>query len=207
MLSPGKPEETGAGIGPQGLPAALINGLDSLYVSYFLDMTTGKLDFEELEYQKQRLKADKGRQFIEISLGSETFALRPYGRNRYAYVLANEAFEIRLTELMQPSCYVQFFSKALWTEGVGALLERFEAWRESLELRPRRPERVSRADWAFDFHLPSADFIADDFVSRAAKDATHRDNRAEQTFTFGKGDVVVRVYDKVAEIEQQSGKA
>lgn len=43
-------------------------------------------------------------------------------------------------------------------------------------------------------------------MSQSNKDSQHRDHGTVQTFTFGKGDVVLRVYDKVAEIKQQSAK-
>ena len=71
-----------------------------------------------------------------------------------------------------------------------------------------QPEKVARADFAFDYYLPGgADFIADHLLSRASKDSTYREAGRVQTITAGRGDVVVRLYDKVAEIEQQSGKA
>jgi hypothetical protein len=38
-------------------PPLLLSGLDSLYVSYYLDLAKGGIDFEELSYSKERLKA------------------------------------------------------------------------------------------------------------------------------------------------------
>lgn len=112
-----------------------------------------------------------------------------------------------MAERMQPGCHVQLFSKALWTVGLETLESRLNTWFQSVGLVRTAPEIVGRADWAFDYHLPFVDFDADAFVSRAAKDATYREHGKVQTFTMGKGDVVIRVYDKTAEIEQQSGKA
>ena len=43
-------------------------------------------------------------------------------------------------------------------------------------------------------------------MSLASKDSKHREGGRIQTLTFGRDDVVLRVYDKVAEIEQQSHK-
>lgn len=51
------------------------------------------------------------------------------------------------------------------------------------------------------------DFSTEWLVSRAAKDATYRENRKSQSIRCGKGDVVVRLYDKSTEIAQESGKA
>jgi hypothetical protein len=76
-----------------------------------------------------------------------------------------------------------------------------------MQLHALRAETVSRADWAFDYHVPHVDFLPEHFVSRADKKGTWHDNNTLQTILLGKGDMVVRVYDKVAEIQQQSGKA
>lgn len=188
-------------------PRLLASGLDSLYVSYYFAVAHSTLDFDHLEYLKQKVRDSRDRSFQEIELGSERFALLPYGSHPYRYVLRNDAFEVRLTEHMQPCCYVQFFSEALWLLGLDELTARFTRWHESVGLKPTQPEVVSRADWAFDYHLANIDFVQEHFVSRAAKDSRHRNHCIAQTFTFGRGDVVFRVYDKVAEIEEQSGKA
>jgi hypothetical protein len=54
--------------------------------------------------------------------------------------------------------------------------------------------------------VPTLDFDEDSFVSLLEKDAKHREHGRPQTFTLGRGDVVLRVYDKVAEVRQQSDK-
>ena len=184
----------------------LLRGIDSLYVSFYLDTATSSIDWEDLAYRKERVRTE-GREFSELPLGSESFALLPYGKKPYRYVLTNRAFEVRLGERMQPACHVQFFSEALWADGPDALETRLRDWCASLGLKHIQREVVSRADWAFDYHLPVIDFDARSFVSRATKDATHREHGKPQTFRMGQGEVVIRVYDKSTEIEQQSGKA
>lgn len=186
-------------------PRLLLSGLDSLYVSFNLDTATSLVDWAELAYLKESLRVERG-EFTEIELGSEQFALMPYGRKPYTYILTNACFEVRLAEHMQPACHVQFFSEALWGQGLANLTDRFERWHRSMNLLPIRPDLVGRADWSFDYHLPTVDFETNWFVSRATKDAIYRENGIVQTFTFGRGDVVVRIYDKTAEIAQQSGK-
>jgi hypothetical protein len=188
-------------------PKLLLRGLDSLYVSFFFDMGTGLLDWDDLAFRKERMKQTRNREYEEICLGGERLALMPHGKNPYAYILSNKSFEIRLSEHLRPGCHVQFFSEGLWTEGAEALLARIEDWRQKLGLRVSSPNRVSRADWAFDYHLGLVDFGLGDFVSRAVKNANWREHQTDQSFIFGTGEVVVRVYDKVTEIAQQSGKA
>jgi hypothetical protein len=69
-----------------------------------------------------------------------------------------------------------------------------------------KAEALSRVDFAFDYLLPVVDFTEDNVVSLSTKDAQYRENGALQTLTFGRGDIVLRIYDKVAEIAQQSDK-
>ncbi len=184
----------------------LLSGFDTLEVSYFVNVPSSDLDLEDLEYRKESLKANYGDGFDKVRLGTETFALKPYGRDKYKFVLSNKSFEVLLAEHMRPSCRVKFFSEALWHEGLQGLMDRFELWCKSLSLVAFRPETVGRADWAFDYHVPRVDFSWDDFVSRVRKDNAYRESGVVQTFQFGKSDIVVRVYDKVAEIEEKSGK-
>ncbi len=187
-------------------PKLLLHGLDTLEVAFYLDVRRSKLDFIELEAEQQRAKETARDSFVEIALGTETFALAAYGRFPYRYVLSNEEFEVRLAEFMRPACLVRFSSKGLWTFGVKALVERFKAWCQSMSLTAPRGEVVSRADWAFDYPLPAVDFELHHFVTLAAKDSVWREHGAVQTFQIGRDQVVVRVYDKVAEIGQSSGK-
>lgn len=187
-------------------PRLLASGLDSLYVSYYPNVPKSGLDLAEFDYLKEKTKQARDRTFADIEAGSERFALLPFGKNPYRYVLQNDSFEVRLAEHMQPACHVRFSSEGLWKLGLDGLLARFDAWCDSVALKGSQPEVVSRADWAFDYDLPEVDFSQDHFVTRAAKDARHREHGITQTFSFGTGNIVVRVYDKVAEIEQQSGK-
>ena len=69
------------------------------------------------------------------------------------------------------------------------------------------PESLSRIDYCFDYHLSQIDFDEDSFKSKSVKDSEHRGRRKAQTFTFGGGgDIMLRLYDKVAEIKQKSDK-
>jgi len=191
----------------EGFPKLLLRGLDSLYAAYFVDTATCLIDWDDLEHKRLAAQESRRREFAEVELGSETFALLPYGMKPYRYVLRNRHFHIRLSERMHPACFVQFYSEGLWQVGLEGLKSRITRWLISLRLAVLQPESVSRADWAFDYHLPNVDFEIDDFVTRATKDATWREHRCLQSAQFGQGDVVVRVYDKVAEIDQQSDKA
>ena len=185
-------------------PAPCAVGIDSLYVSVYLDRLG--IDWEGLRYAKEKLAAAPAVDFTEITLGGETFALKRGGRKPYSFILTNKAFELQLGENIQPRCHARFSSELLWKEGLERAWERFKTiWRET-GCAFLRPEVIFRVDAAFDFAIGEPDFEIGHFVSQAAKDATWRQHGEEQTFQFGTGDAVVRIYNKVAEIEQASEK-
>ncbi|MFA7175453.1 MAG: phage/plasmid replication protein, partial [Kiritimatiellia bacterium] len=90
--------------------------------------------------------------------------------------------------------------------GAAALHRRFLDWAASVGYQTFQPERLSRVDFTFDYQIPVVDFYEDNFVSAATKDKQFRKNRKVQTFGFGEGDVVLRVYNKVDEIQEKSAK-
>lgn len=194
------------------LPAApapfrcLLRGLDSLYVSYFFIPGMSRIDWDDLAYRKELLKATGKPEGAEIQLGCQRFMLQPYGSQPYSYVLKNRLFVVRLGENITPCCNVQFLSEGLWQLGVRELARQFDLWAASVGFEATRGEVIARADWSFDFDVPNIDFDENSFVSLASKDAKHRKDGKAQTFTFGTGDKVVRIYDKCAEIAEASGK-
>jgi hypothetical protein len=189
-----------------GLPRILACGLDTLEVGYSANVPRSDLDLDTLLNWRDRLRRSSDRDFESITLGTEFFSLERRGSYPYAIVLKNRSFEVRLAERLQPSCFVKFFSEALWHEGLSALLARIQQWMASVRLETTRTETVARADWAFDLELKELDFDSNSFVSRAAAYQENGLHGVAQTFRRGRGDIVVRVYDKVAEITQASGK-
>jgi hypothetical protein len=186
----------------------LIAGLDTIQVAYYLrPHFQGAFDFEPLMVAKERLRADKSRKGELLCIGRESFLLQGYGsKSGYPLVMDHVDFTIECGEFNNPSFFVTYRSKALWEKGAKALHEFFVTWAESVGLLIIRPEKLSRVDFAFDYELPVPDFDSDSVVSLSAKDAQYRGDRKVQTIQYGKGDVVLRVYNKVIEIEEQSNK-
>ena len=184
----------------------LLWGLDSLYVAYHYDIRTGDIDLDELQYLKDQLRDDPVKEVERVELGRHEVFLQPYGRYPYPWLFTTPDFEIQLAEKMQPSLFVKFSSRGLWTRGLEALCKDIDDIAAGLKLTRTKPEVISRADWAFDYHLPSLDFDIEHFVSRARKDNTWRNAGHIETFMLGAGDVVYRMYNKSAETVQASGK-
>lgn len=189
-------------------PKLLLHGIDTVQCAYYLGPPSTKhLDFAKLAVIKEQLRMDKSREPRAVTLGGTEFFLQPYGSSSgYPFVLTNEDFKIELGEFNHPSCFVTFRSQALWRQSAAALHDQFLAWATGIGCDVEQPETLSRVDFCFDYSLAERDFDADSFVSQSDKDSQHREHGTIQTFTLGKGDVVLRVYDKIAEIRQESAK-
>jgi len=187
----------------------LLHGFDSVYSAYFLHPTgRNPLDFAKLAEQQESIRQSKRKTPLVITLGNSEFLLKPHGtKSGYPFVIENGDFSIQLGEFNKPNFYVQFYSQALWRESAYLLHEKFLKWAASVGFSPYRPESLSRIDYCFDYHLPEIDFDEDSFKSLSVKDSKHRGSRKAQTFTFGGGgDIMLRLYDKIAEIKQNSDK-
>ncbi len=186
----------------------LLTGLDTVECAYYLAPLPGSaLDFGWFGIQKERLRHSKSRDPLPVALGGMECLLQPYGSaSGYPFVLTNPDYTMAFGEFNAPSFFVKFSSLALWREGALSLHQRFLAWAGRVGLAVYRPESLSRVDFTFDYGLPVMDFDEDSFVSLSAKDTQYRKDGQIQTFVLGKGDVVLRVYDKVAEICEHSGK-
>ncbi len=186
----------------------LLHGVDTLQCAYYLHQERkGDLDFAQLLQRREELRQLGNREGASIILGGIDFMLHPHGTGSgYPLLLTSEKFKIECGEFNEPSFFVTFPSQALWSKSAPLLHETFLKWACSVGFISHSPERLSRVDFCFDYDLPTVDFDADCFVSRTHKDSQHREHGKVQTFTLGHGGIILRVYDKVAEIEQQSDK-
>jgi hypothetical protein len=186
----------------------LLKGLDTVQCAYFLlPEAKGQIDFELLGLERERIRTSKRRDPLPIKLGNQEFLLQGYGSvSGYPFVMTNSKFRIEFGEFNNPSFFVTFLSQALWSESASSLHVEFLSWAKSVGWGPFREESLSRVDFSFDYHLPELDFDESNFVSRSVKDSKYRENGKLQSLSFGKDNVVMRFYDKIAEIDQQSSK-
>jgi hypothetical protein len=176
-------------------------------IFFFEPLRHNGLDFDLLSQKKETIRSSQKKLAKPIVLGNFEFLFHPYGSSSgYPYIINNEDFKIEFGEFNKPNFYVTFSSQALWRESAYTLHDKFISWAQSVGYEPYIDESISRVDYCFDFDLPEIDFNENSFKSRSSKDSIYRENRTIQTFNFGKGDVVLRVYDKVTEINQKSNK-
>lgn len=186
----------------------LLSGLDTVEAAYYFRTTLGCLfDFAAIGEKREAMKASKQRDPVTVALGGKEFLLASHGTaSGYPFLMENGEAAIQFGEFNSPSFFVTYRSHALWHKGAAALHSELLEWATSLRLAHGPGESVSRVDFAFDFELQSIDFDEDSFVTLAANDAQHRKDRCVQTFRFGEGDTVLRVYNKSAEIAAKSKK-
>lgn len=186
----------------------LLNGFDTIECAYYLIKFDDRyLDFVALGVMKEELGRSKSKSGQSLLLGSEEFMLASHGTSSgFPFLMENEAFIVQFGEFNRPNFFVKFRSIALWHYGAAALHQRFLDWATSVGMIPSQPERLSRVDFAFDYHLPYLDFDEESFVSQADKDNQHRKNGKLQTLKFGTDQVVLRIYNKTDEITETSHK-
>lgn len=188
----------------------LISGHDTIEVCYYLHpLPDCLLDFQEIGMQKEALRQSqsKRREPKIITLGCESFVLKSHGSsNGFPFVMENDTFIVEFGEFNHPSFRVKFRSQPLWQHGALALHQRFLNWSDSAGLGAIQSETLSRVDFTFDYFLPEVTFDENSMVSMSKKDNKYRDNGKINGLVYGKGDVVLRIYDKVLEIAEQSGK-
>lgn len=188
----------------------LLHGIDTVQCAYYLKRNfrvRENINFKLLAQQKEAIRQSRKRDPLPVVIGNMEFFLHPYGSSSgYPLIISNRDFKIEMGELNMPNFFVTFSSEALWRESAFALHEKFMNWVRSAGYEKLKDETLSRVDFCFDYKLPEIDFNEDSFVSYSKKDSKHRECGKVQTFTIGRGDIVLRIYDKVAEINQQSDK-
>jgi hypothetical protein len=191
-------------------PKLLLHGIDTLQCAYYLENDSERnehIDFGALAVQKEAIRQSRKKNPVPILIGNSEFLLHPYGSSSgYPLIITNGDFKIEMGEFNMPNFFVTFTSEGIWRESVFELNKRFLEWANSAGYRQLVDEKISRVDFCFDYKLPEIDFDENSFVSFSKKDSKHRECGTAQTFTFGKDDIVLRVYDKIAEIKQQSEK-
>ncbi len=186
----------------------LLHGFDTIQCAYFLKpFRHDGIDFNLLAQRQEAIKSSRKKLPVTITLGNSQFLFYSHGsKSGYPYIISNENYKIEFGEFNKPNFFVTFPSQALWRDSAYALHEKFVLWARSVGYEPYLDESLSRVDYCFDFNLPEIDFTEDNFISRSNKDSIFRENKTIQTFNLGKGDIVLRIYDKIAEVKQNSQK-
>lgn len=194
---------------PTGHIKVLLRGIDSLYLSY-----PGML-YEEQSAALSKLK-EIAQSAIEIERastqyrhGDHLFEVRDKGAGRHPYVLADPCYRIQVAGLLAksiPLAYVQIRSHHLLSQGVQSAVDELSGIIHSMGEVSSEPT-VSRADLYVDFicDFPFESLSRMAWVCRALDFNHYWSGNVFTGFSFGKGDINARLYNKTKEIKK-SGK-
>jgi hypothetical protein len=192
---------TGSGASPR----ELLSGIDSLDLTCKSPAPAGLLaDLGELKSEA----GEKPREAVPFAVGDNVFRVAASGMGGWwPYRLDHRLGQLAVGESAnRPAWKLSVSAEGLHTEGASAVVA---FWTRTLEALTGGPVTlmVSRLDVHADFvglNISEADRQA--FVCRSGRQSVEISDGALQTLYWGKGgDVMVRIYDKLAEV-QASGK-
>ena len=183
----------------------LAAGVDTIHASVPGALRSG------LRQELGGLRSQAGADGSAVDLGEnpEGFILKPHGWRGYPIWLRSARIELMLGAVDPfPPVFVQWHSPFIHAYGVETAVAMVERWLSDAVMGVRGPLRVSRLDLYCDFQgwAPEAQDLSD-FSCRATRRRlfevprqAHLSGRSFSGFTFGKGDVVCRIYDKSLEM-------
>ena len=183
----------------------LAAGVDTIHAS-----APGAL-MPSLRQELGELRSHAGDNGMLIDLGAnpEGFILQPHGWRGYPIWLRSARIELMLGAVDPfPPVFLQWHSAFIHTHGLEAAVSSVEGWLDDAVMEVRGLLRVARVDLYCDFQgwVPIARDL-DHFTCRAVSrrlfevhSQAHMSGRHFSGFTFGKGDVVGRIYDKSLEL-------
>jgi len=179
----------------------LWSGIDTLEASFRGDLHEAVCEWlGELKSRAQ--DTDQPQPFSGFD---QEFVVSASGLKPWKWVLASEDMHLRLSDARNvPNASVRLSSLGLAFYGAESLYQLAE--RHVADLGHLRPAGVSRVDLFADVQgfEPDAELMAG-MVCPATYRGTHASGSTVQTFQYGKGEIVARVYNKTAEIVK-SGK-
>jgi hypothetical protein len=178
----------------------LSSGIDTLEVSF-----RGKL-FDGLAESLEKLKRRAQETGVPqpFNVGSTVLMVQPKGLPPWAYLLTNEELHLRVS----PSRTVPCVSSRLTAFGLALRGHQalYHLAQEIAQTMGAESATISRVDLYVDFqgHVPTFEDMRDATCPSGFR-PVYPNTEHPETFQFGKGDTVVRVYNKSREIAK-SGK-
>jgi len=190
----------------------LLAGVDTLAVGFriknFLLSQEEWAMLADAKSQAQGTMFDSGG--TPVVLRGQTFSVNPKGGRGYEYLLVNDDVTVQLAERAEdgrvyPEVQITWRSPYLWRFGWRAAYTHVRDWLHGWAVVSG--EKVSRADLCLDINLalPEVNLKANEVVSYAQTRSEfyiqhHLKGLDDTGYSFGKGSLKCRVYDKRIEI-------
>ena len=193
-------------------PLTVVNGLDFLKISFWLEWDSGDL-FGDLDHLKEYIQCGEDNSASFHVPGGFDWNLHRTGTARYKYRLTTGDLTLllnrRRSDGVVPTARLEIGSLSCWSPGFFPIYERIIRWLKVLGASIIR-ESISEVHLAADFVGTNINFlhIEDEarWVSRVHKFNIHKDRRKLSGITLGKGNIMLRVYDKVLELQNSPHK-
>lgn len=200
-----------------GKPGSIVaEGIDTLYVNFYGSFPARLLEYLGRKKDVAAQSAVEEKSPLPVaSVRGEEFAVSPSGaRGGWRFVLTNEDMTLLLANVSHERCrdpsnpplalQIQFRARLLWGEGFREVEEAAREWVAGImERRPARTQ-LSRIDIAVDFQADGHVLDWGAFLTGAPNTSVAKyggfDDAEVQSIRVGKGAIVVRLYDKTAEI-------
>lgn len=191
----------------------VLTGIDTLAVGFRIsEYKLTPDDWQELERAKDKAQACLfSSEGSPVTFQGRDFSLARKGSRGYEYVLSSDDVTVQIASRADggasyPEVRVTFRSTYLWRYGWRGAFRSVESWVATwAEIAG---DKVSRVDLMVDINtaLPEVNFRRREVVSRARTRTEfymerHLTGLEETGYSFGRGDIMCRVYDKRAEIE------
>lgn len=193
-------------------PPQVVKGLDFLKVSLWLEWHSNSL-LNELQALKTVVQSGDDNCITFHAPGGFDWNLHRTGTSRYNFRLTTGDITLllnkRRSDGVVPTARLEIGSLSCWSPGFFTIYERIVLWLKALDATIIR-EQVSEV------HM-TADFVGCDikslgiedenrWVSRVHKFDIHNDRRQLSGISLGKGDIMLRIYDKVLELKKSPHK-
>ena len=191
----------------------LIAGIDTLEIGYcVMSYLLSEDELDVLKRAKERAQSTLNDKGTNITFRGYGFLLRRTGSRRYKYVLSNEDIDVLIYEEAQsgrhfPELKIRFRSQFLWCRnGWQGAVRQIDEWVRSWAIVTR--VKISRLDITADF-MGALPLLSTDFhevVTRTKSKGAisiigrYAEGNRLSGYTFGKGELSCRMYDKTQEI-------
>jgi hypothetical protein len=170
-----------------------------------------------LEQQKGEAKTQNTQNMNNkhiINIGNQSFQLLPNGSKGYAYILHNDAYEIKISQHRSTNenfypVFIKIKQECLWSKGVYESWNLIKEW-VTKNIGEIKANKVSRIDLCCHTdELELQDHDIETFEGRYHLDTIYRFKRKISNMVFGSGTtgkIICRIYDKTLEVTQKRQK-
>jgi DNA-binding transcriptional regulator YiaG len=178
------------------------SGIDKLYLGFYVEVNEKLLN--TLEAAKAEASNSSFGEAL-ISIGKNTFTIKPYNQDRYRYILSNGDMGLQVAEGnadSYPNVYVDMESLYILETSVDSAVNEVRSFVSS-NFGSILREKVSRVEMYVDVAGEKVYLQdVDKFVSRAGIRNFHQVYGEFTGFELGKGDIRAKVYNKKEEIKK-----